>query len=179
MLKFLLATVLMALFSVTTAHSMGTTEDFIFYSESLGEDRDARIYLPEGYDPEGVERYPVIYFLHGARYGYEIYWQYFGMKQSLDTMIELGEIQPLILVTPDGLVGPYDGSCWTNSSTGLLRSDPRIISYNCDDSMSSSLSIVAFFKPEILFRRKFKSSFESLMNLQTGMNRFGSRSARW
>ena len=35
-------------------------------SESLGEDRVLNIYLPEGYDPNGKEVYPVIYLLDGS-----------------------------------------------------------------------------------------------------------------
>jgi enterochelin esterase-like enzyme len=65
----------------------GTTQDFTFTPASLGIARTARVYLPEGYDPGGIKRYPVIYFLHGANYDYPIYWSYFGLKTSLDTLI--------------------------------------------------------------------------------------------
>jgi S-formylglutathione hydrolase FrmB len=93
----------------------GTTEDRVFFSESVGTDQDFRIYLPEGYDPEGETEYPVVYFLHGSTYGYPIYWSIFGFKAMLDELIEDQVIQPIIFVTPNGLVGPFSGSRWANS----------------------------------------------------------------
>lgn len=98
------------------AGAQGTLIDTLsFYSQSLGFERDYAIYWPEGYDPAGEDRYPVVYFLHGAIFGYPIYWTYFGMKASLDTLIASGQIEPVIMVTPDGLIGRYAGSYWTNS----------------------------------------------------------------
>lgn len=95
--------------------AQGTLETLTIYSELLEMNRDIGIYLPEGYDPDGIERYPVVYFLHGARTSWPIYWTYFQMQSSLDDLIATGQIEPLIMVTPDGLVGPYAGSYWTNS----------------------------------------------------------------
>jgi len=82
---------------------------------SLGFDRDVRIYLPDGYDPESIERYPVVYFLHGAVVTYHYYWDNFGVKDSLDSLIENELIEPIIFVCPDGSIGPYAGSFYTNS----------------------------------------------------------------
>ena len=44
--------------------SDGIVETGSFYSESLGENRNYTIYLPEGYYESDME-YPVVYFLHG------------------------------------------------------------------------------------------------------------------
>lgn len=85
-----------------------------FYSVALEEFRDVRVYLPEGYDYAGTERYPVVYFLHGSNpYGYEPYW---GMlPEILDDLIATAAIDPVILVTPDGRCPPYRGSYFANS----------------------------------------------------------------
>lgn len=37
-----------------------------FYSDSLGEERVLNIYLPDGYSPDSVAAYPVIYLLDGS-----------------------------------------------------------------------------------------------------------------
>jgi len=97
------------------AMAQGTLHDNLIYSQSLGFDRSIGIYLPEGYDPDSQVRYPVVYFLHGALNGYPGYWTNFQMKTSLDNFIASGQIEPVIMVTPDGLIGPYVGSYWTNS----------------------------------------------------------------
>ncbi len=92
----------------------GTVVDHQFYSPALGEVRDLRIYLPDGYDPVGTARYPVVYFLHGSNpNGYEPYWSM--LTGILDWNIGIGAIKPLILVTPDGRCGPYRGSYFMNS----------------------------------------------------------------
>jgi S-formylglutathione hydrolase len=97
------------------AGAQGSLHDDIIFSQSLGLDRSLGIYLPEGYDPASEAGYPVVYFLHGALNGYPGYWTNFQMRTSLDNMIGSGQIEPLIMVTPDGLIGPYAGSYWTNS----------------------------------------------------------------
>lgn len=104
-----------ALLLPMVAAAQGTLHDDIIFSQSLGLDRSIGIYLPEGYDPAGEVRYPVVYFLHGALNGYSGYWTNFQMKNSLDNLIGSGQIEPVIVVTPDGLIGPYAGSYWTNS----------------------------------------------------------------
>jgi S-formylglutathione hydrolase FrmB len=68
-----------------------------------------------GYDPGGTERYPVVYFLHGANYSHTFYWNYFDLGDSLDTVIARGEIEPVIFVMPNGNYGPHGGCYWTNS----------------------------------------------------------------
>lgn len=92
----------------------GTIMEMEFYSEVLGEFRSVKIYLPEGYDFSGTERYPVVYFLHGSNpNGYAPYWG--TLPGLLDDLIGTATINPIILVTPDGRGGPYRGSYFINS----------------------------------------------------------------
>lgn len=94
------------------AFSQGTVIDTFFYSPSLASNRNVDVYLPEGYDPAGSLDYPVIYFLHGAGGNNNSYPELIGI---LDSLIENQVIDPVIVVKPDGYIGPYAGSMWTNS----------------------------------------------------------------
>ncbi|MEO0139094.1 MAG: alpha/beta hydrolase-fold protein [candidate division WOR-3 bacterium] len=72
----------------------------------------ALVYLPPDYDPN--KKYPVIYMLHGFGGDYRTYVYYNGVNEILDYMISTGQMDPVIVVMPDGrnLVG---GSFYTNS----------------------------------------------------------------
>lgn len=106
-----IATIFFLIFP-TLALSQGTVDTISFYSNSLGETRYMCVYLPEGYDPNDTLLYPVVYFLHASTAGYTGYTEIYS---CLDSMIADGSIDPLILVMPDGDVGPFDGSFYTNS----------------------------------------------------------------
>lgn len=93
--------------------AQGTVQNLTFYSNALGAEEQFQIYLPEGYDPGGAETYPVVYFLHGSTLNST---SYPCLLDSMDALIEAGEIQPMIVVKPDGNQGPYIGSMYTNSS---------------------------------------------------------------
>jgi len=90
----------------------GTVITDSFYSEALDATRYMRVYLPEGYSTS-TDYYPVIYFLHGGNSNHN---SYSNIYYHLDTLIDYGHIQPVIMVKPDASVGPYYGSCYTNSA---------------------------------------------------------------
>ena len=103
---------------VSIAIADGTWMDTTLVPPSLGFETPVRIYLPEGYDPGGTIDYPVIYFLHGWCYpggqsGCNLYLS--DTKDALDSLISSGQIQPVIVVKPNGSCEPYDGSYWANS----------------------------------------------------------------
>ena len=101
---------LFVLSSIVTAQ--GTLTNISFFSTSLDTTRDAQVYLPEDYNPADSIRYPVIYFLHGATEDYTCCPE---IAEILDTLIGNHYISPLIVVKPDGSVGPWAGSMYTNS----------------------------------------------------------------
>jgi S-formylglutathione hydrolase FrmB len=72
----------------------------------------ALVYLPPNYDPN--KNYPIIYLLHGFGGDYRTYVYFNGVHEILDYLISTGQIEPVIVVMPDGrnLVG---GSFYTNS----------------------------------------------------------------
>ena len=92
--------------------AQGLVVDTSFYSESLEIYRDVDVYLPPGYDPDGSEYYPVIYFLHGAGGDNDSYPEIIDI---LDSLITIEAIEPVIVVKPDGYVRPFAGSMWANS----------------------------------------------------------------
>ena len=96
----------------TLLQGQGTVENSSFYSSSLNENRNYQIYLPEGYDNNPNESYPVVYFLHGfSAYGSYTYY----IESIMDNLIGSNDILKMIVVLSDGGQCIYDGSFYTNS----------------------------------------------------------------
>ena len=91
--------------------SNGIVEVNNFYSESLEEQRNYTVYLPEGYYDVDTE-YPVVYFLHGFGGNNN---SYNSFHSSLNDKIADGSIMEMIVVSADGSTDIYDGSFYTNS----------------------------------------------------------------
>lgn len=91
-----------------SAENKGTIEKISYKTKDYFEDGDeitknAYVYLPAGYSEKN--KYPVLYLMHGIG-GSEAEW---GMKSELstiklimDNLIEKGEIEPFIVITPNG-----------------------------------------------------------------------------
>lgn len=71
-----------------------------FTSTSLGRRMPYYVYLPPGYDAS-TQRYPVVYLLHGY-YGSFMEWAEIGIHQAADELILYGQIEPMIIVMPEG-----------------------------------------------------------------------------
>lgn len=67
-----------------------------------------KIYLPQGYDANRAEGYPVLYLLHGS-WGDEKGWDDFW--DTLDGLIESGSIEPVLAVAPS-----TGNSYWVDSA---------------------------------------------------------------
>ncbi len=81
-----------------------------FDSPTLGARMNYLVYLPPGYDTTPDRRYPVLTMLHGA--GADegpsyTEWSDLGLLDTADTLIEAGQLQPLLIVLPQG-----DTSYW-------------------------------------------------------------------
>lgn len=96
----------------TSVTSEGLRVNLKFYSKSLKMDREVQIYLPPGYDQEGIMRYPVVYFLHGNAQNCYSEDQLFSI---LNNLINSKAISPVIMVKPDGSCPPWDVSYFINS----------------------------------------------------------------
>lgn len=81
----------------------GTIVQLKYMSHVYG-DKDykhsVKVYLPYGYDYNGSERYPIVYFLHGNRGNQDVLLGNTLAKNALDNMIKDGIAQPFILVAP-------------------------------------------------------------------------------
>jgi enterochelin esterase family protein len=98
--------------------------DFIdspaLHGNALGDpsERPLAVYLPPGYDPEGSQRYPVLYVLHGytgdvaalcAARPWEV-----NVFQWVDRLIAERKMRPVILAVIDGFTR-FGGSQYVNS----------------------------------------------------------------
>lgn len=69
-----------------------------YESGILGKEMITQVYLPEGYDENTA--YPALYFFPaGSGSSYTVMNQ-LGMREAYDSLIEAGEIRPMILVAP-------------------------------------------------------------------------------
>lgn len=71
-----------------------------FHSMSLDKEVRYGIYLPDSYDPEGEDEYPLVIWLHGMRNDYTRF-HTAGGTAIVDRLIGEGRLPPLILVTAD------------------------------------------------------------------------------
>ncbi|MFU8843342.1 MAG: alpha/beta hydrolase-fold protein [Bacteroidales bacterium] len=84
-----------------------------FYSEALDEVKNVRIFLPGDYfNYPADQHYSVIYYLHGWTCNYN---NVSEMHAYLQALIAAGTIDPVIMVSADNWVEPFEGSCYVNS----------------------------------------------------------------
>ncbi|MDP4624503.1 MAG: alpha/beta hydrolase-fold protein [Akkermansiaceae bacterium] len=112
-------------------------------SPALGARVDASVYVPE--QAKGLENVPVVILLHGV---YGSHWIWAGMGKahtSLQSLIDAGEIEPMILVMPsDGLWG--DGSAYLKHNSKdfekwVVDEVPRLVSEVTGNSPDAPLFI--------------------------------------
>ncbi len=89
----------------------GSFEEVGLYSEALGRNMTYYLYLPPGAATSG-RRYPVLYMLHGGG-GTKDEWPAYGIVNDVDQLIAAKQINPLIVVMPQG-----DRSYWVNWANG-------------------------------------------------------------
>jgi enterochelin esterase-like enzyme len=105
----------------------GVVREREFRSAALQKNMAYYVYLPPEYDG-GAARYPVVYLLHGiggADGGTRDEWLAYGIVDALDGLIAAGEVQPMIMVLPQGDSGywvnwPNQGPAWGDYVTGDL-----------------------------------------------------------
>lgn len=97
------------------------------FSPALGIDVPYLVFLPPGYDNSPDKEYPVIYMLHGLggdRYQARVD----GLFEAANRMMSSGEIDPMIIVAPDG-----KGSYWVDAA----NNGPRWGSFIIDDLVTA------------------------------------------
>jgi enterochelin esterase-like enzyme len=97
------------------ALSAARTETRMIWSEALQRSLPYLAHLPAGYDSNPNARYPVLYMLHGRGGSYRS-WQDLGLLTIADRLVESGEIQPFIIIMPEG-----ENAYWVNHAKGGPR----------------------------------------------------------
>ncbi len=92
-----------------------------FRSAALNEERPILIYLPPGYNTQTTRRYPVLYLLHGYG-GFNLpnttEWEQWGLKDIAERLTNTGDIQPMIIVQPNGYMENGAPSYFFNHGPG-------------------------------------------------------------
>ena len=87
-----------------------------FWSAALDREMRYRVFFPPEYAFER-RSYPVLYMLHGVAGG-SSEWEELGLLDAADHLIAAGEIDPMLIVLPDG--GP---NYWANHADGTRWGD--------------------------------------------------------
>ena len=78
--------------------------------------RKVRVYLPPNFLEDSTYSYPVLFLLHGFKEQGWAFQHLYNIKTVADEMIYSGEIQPMVIVMPNG-ASRFGGSFFTNSVT--------------------------------------------------------------
>lgn len=81
----------------------GTIVRLDYKTSAYGAEQDGwvNVYLPYGYDENGTEKYNIIYFFHGTNETQNsLLVEDPRVKNALDNMIEVGVVEPFIMVCP-------------------------------------------------------------------------------
>ncbi len=100
----------------------GRVEQETIASSLLPGEHPLLIYLPPGYDGSR-QRYPVLYLLHGAPGAFTDWQKAAGIDKTMDALITVGRVQPMIVVMPDGNGGPFSDTEWANNGRDVRAED--------------------------------------------------------
>ena len=87
---------------------MSRVEHGTIHSEALGCDRNYTIFLPAGYDLQKDRSYPILYLLHGMSDTDRNWYDRGHVKDVMDQLVAGGEVEPMIIVTPDAGGAPVE-----------------------------------------------------------------------
>ena len=100
------ACLLLALAVVSPVWAIGSASEVIFYSDALGMERTALVYLPEGYENSG-QSYPVVYLVPGHAGTAGNWYSQPEFIDALDHLIGDGLVDPFIFVEIDPSCMPW------------------------------------------------------------------------
>ena len=103
--------------SVLTTYAGGSTVvEQSLYASTLGLSTTYTVFLPADY-VQSSRTYPVLYMLHGVA-GDASEWQSIGLLEAADRMIADGQIEPMLIVLPNG-----GANYWVNHAGGARWGD--------------------------------------------------------
>jgi enterochelin esterase-like enzyme len=100
------AVLLLALAVAAPLWAAGTVEEVSFFSAALGMERNALVYLPDGYESSGME-YPVVYLVGGHAATAGNWYSLPDFINALDHLIGDGLVDPFIFVEIDPSCTPW------------------------------------------------------------------------
>lgn len=84
-------------------HTLSRIDVFTMQAASLNNDeREVRVYIPKSYDQNSIKQFPVLYLLHGDPGNNEDWLINADFQDTLDALIANNEVQPMLVVFPDG-----------------------------------------------------------------------------
>ncbi len=95
-----------------------------YYSKACGIERPMCVYTPAGYDPNGSEKLPVLYLIHGMTDTYETWFKVGRMNNILDNLIASGEAKRMIVVMP--YANPYPEMIAQGKATAYNSMDTEL-----------------------------------------------------
>jgi enterochelin esterase-like enzyme len=93
----------------------GQVASISYWSDALGVQRRAHVYLPPGYE-KGAGRYPVLYLVHGAGDSDDSWTSVGHANLILDNLIASGRARPMIIVMPFGHTPDRPGADLLNNT---------------------------------------------------------------
>ncbi|HBC79216.1 MAG TPA: esterase [Bacteroidales bacterium] len=106
------------------ATQRGNLSQVWYDSPTIGTTRRMFVYTPFGYET-GIERYPVLYLLHGAG-GDEDAWSTMGRTcQIMDNLIQKKLAKPMLVVMPNGNPGQQAARTLLLPEKTFDRNDPK------------------------------------------------------
>lgn len=96
-----------------------------YFSKTFGIERPMCVYTPAGYDPNGTEKLPVLYLIHGMTDTYETWFKVGRMNNIMDNMIASGEAKRMIVVMP--YANPYPEMIAQGKAQSANNMDTKLI----------------------------------------------------
>ncbi|WP_347976988.1 alpha/beta hydrolase-fold protein [Microbacterium sp. ProA8] len=85
----------------------GNLEVMTYQSTVAGQQRNAYVWTPPGYDPDRAEPYPLFVLNHGGGQSWTDWVEVGRARQILDNLSLDGAIEPMVVVMPNGNVSNY------------------------------------------------------------------------
>ena len=141
----------------------GTVSKVWFHCKTTGNDRRLTVYTPAGYE-KGMDKYPVLYLLHGMG-GDEEAWITLGrVAQIMDNLIAQGKAKPMIVVMPNGNVDQQAAAGY--APTGFIT--PTIeLPHTMDGTFETSFPEIVNFIDDT-YRTNNKKSGRAIAGLSMG-----------
>lgn len=118
------------LFADAPEADRGSVDVLTYHSAVTNSDRNAYVWTPVDYDPARAEPYPVFVLNHGGGQIWADWVEVGRAPQILDNLYRQGEIEPMVVVMPDGNVGNYNAELLDNVMPALaagyhISDDPQ------------------------------------------------------